>query len=176
MLEINILGFFDYILPHFLALKKDILWALSNITAGTFMHIDAFVNSEVCDKVILHMKDPSWKVRREAIYCISNCLSINLSNYSNKFVAKGVLQILCEILTHEKLDIVLYAALEAVKYILLSGDSLVTENKPNPFLVKFEELGGHTILENLQSYASEDVYELSALILTSFYKTTAEIV
>jgi len=172
-LTLNILDFFECFLTQvqFKSLRRDICWAVSNITAGTYPQVEKFLNSSISDTMFDYLNDSDACVKREAVWVYSNVCSAGVFEQCNKLVMKGLLVIICDFLNKENSDKILVPILELLKNILLAGEGSRSYDGTNPFLSKFELHNGSEAVEKLMFHKDTKVYDLSELILTSFFKT-----
>jgi hypothetical protein len=56
--------------------KKAVLWALSNIAAGTTEHVHALIQADVFTDIAPHIASPHVGIRNESQHTVSNALSV----------------------------------------------------------------------------------------------------
>jgi importin subunit alpha-6/7 len=149
----------------------DIVWAISNISAGTIKHCDKVMNSAVLERVLDYLSDYNLKLKKEAVYVVSYLCSSTDLEIILKLVSRGVLKSLCNILEYDKNDVVLISVLDTVYNIFYSGEFLKEYEKENRFTKEFDEYGGVTLLENLQTHTNEKIFDLTQKIMERFYIT-----
>jgi len=144
-------------------LVKETCWTISNITAGTPIHIQRVMDSGLFTKllVIVHKSDDPL-IRREAAWAISNAISCGNTDLINYFVSQGFLKIICELLTSQEPRTII-SMLDCIDKILKQGE----KDKEN-YLSSFESLNGFDILEELQNHQNEEIYSKSFYILENY--------
>lgn len=158
-----------YIVQQNKFFKKDVAWCLSNITAGKYEHIIDVINSPIFDKVLEFLRDIDFKVKREALWIVSNCSSCGCQDVTKTLVSVGLLDYFCETLSENSNSEILSVCLETLKNIFSVGDSLSDSQNINPYISEFEKLNGYAILENLTMNNDKDVSGLSKRILNSYW-------
>jgi len=154
---------------------KEICWALSNITAGTNKQIIAVIQSNVFPVVINILQRSRTNIANEALWAIANATSSNNSEIIGYLFAQGLVKAFCAYFKNrffpynKSLDKILVVALECIESLLFLSDGSNANNSNNgkrkavndSVAVQFEENGGLTFLESLQSddKISEQIYE-----------------
>ena len=140
---------------------KEICWALSNVTAGTKAQIIAVIKSNVFPILINILQCSRTNIANEALWAIANATSCGNHAIIEYLVNQGLVKAFCSYFKNrffpynKNLDKTLMVALECIDNLLFS-DKAVNET----VAIKFEENGGLTFLETLQSSdnISEDIY------------------
>jgi hypothetical protein len=170
------------------AVRKDAMWALSNIASCSSREIQLMFDHELMAPAILMSRSPSvhYAVREHATWTICNAIQCATRPQIQQMVNFGIIAALCEQLKHPDpgiLEIVL-AAIE----VLLSGSNapkknkaLVTstniqtndenenENDLKYFCERIEEAQGLDLLQNLQNHENKDVSDAATIILDKYF-------
>ncbi|KAG5472338.1 hypothetical protein LSCM1_03737 [Leishmania martiniquensis] len=157
------------------ALRKETCWTVSNIAAGQAYQIEALVNSNVCIPILECLSAPELDVKKEAVWTIANitfCGSVAQVKY---LVNIGVIPPLCEALRTYDPKIVT-VALEAVQCFLQVGEDEKTAGGTEENIVAKQvmDCGGVDSIEQLQTHADKNVYNIALQILESFFTTEDE--
>lgn len=95
------------------------LWCFSNILAGPISHI-SYVFQIDAIPLIISFIDPTQqiKVQREALFCISNALSIFHNDHFKLLQDYGIVEILCKLALESasNMDLILSILVEMVKF------------------------------------------------------------
>jgi Mg2+ and Co2+ transporter CorA len=113
------------------------------------------------------------KVRREANYALCNaCAGSNLSQV-DVLINLGFMRILCDQLKSTEETRVLKVCLEALENLLhLSKDVLTYHSETSPYLQKWAELGGYSVIEALQTHPDQLIYKIVEQIIDKYFETT----
>jgi len=57
------------------AIRKEICWSISNVTAGNPQQIQRCIDIGLIDKIISLMDSASLDIKQEAVWCLSNSTS-----------------------------------------------------------------------------------------------------
>jgi len=57
------------------AIRKEICWSISNVTAGNPLQIQRCIDIGLIDKIIQLMDTASLDIKQEAVWCLSNSTS-----------------------------------------------------------------------------------------------------
>ena len=121
----------DYPIP---TIRRETLWALSNITAGTDEQLLMVVNNDRLFARIseIALECGNYLVAKEALWCISNAISTGSNEIKQKAVNYGAMKILIRFLTKPFVcgQKEMLAALEGMDY-LLSVYGAASEYKQN---------------------------------------------
>ncbi len=169
----NILDFFDLILSQQKenTIFREVLWAVSNICAGTIEQCMKVMESPIFEKVLEYLSDPDYKIKREALLVINYYSSSNSLDMSLKLVNKGILQKICWILENDMNENILNLCLVVIFEFLSTGEHLKGLEPENRFAKIFDKCGGVSLVENLQMHNNLDIHKISLVILERFYET-----
>lgn len=158
-------------------MRMSVAWATSNITAGSFKHINQVIESRLMDSLIKYYSDCDFKVKREILSTLQNAVSMSVPDISAKLLSKGLMDIILDVLSNFKDPRLLFYTLETLQYVLNSGECFrninVNGESGNPFLKQFELRGGSVLLEYLQSHQNEEVYKKVSEILNKYFSTVS---
>ena len=116
--------------------KKETMWALSNIAAGSKAQIEALVNAGVFTKIsnLLGTPSPDVEITKEAVWCLSNPTGSGTESQIVHLVESGGLRALCTQLSSTSCAKISKLALEAIDNILqrcsLPSAALVVRQSP----------------------------------------------
>jgi hypothetical protein len=148
--------------------RKECLWALSNISAGSKQQILFLFNSGIIKKIFLLCKDLDFNVVQEAVFIISNITYNSNFDMTLQLVDFNILEIISELINNTQ-------EVGLLKFLLSSLDNILRKGantslfKDNPFAKSFLEKGGIDILENLQNYKNEDIADYVTNILNNYF-------
>ena len=157
------------------SVRKEALWAVSNICADSQPMLQAVIDSGAMDRVCDLLRDGrnDGDIRKEAAWTVCNACTVGNRQQVRTLVTDSRFRFL-EILTsylessHDTKSI--KTALEAVNAILTHGEDELT----NPYAAMLEECGGLSVIEDLQQDESEEVYHAAVDILERFYNCDEE--
>lgn len=150
-------------------IRREALWALSNITAGTEPQANAVFQALASHlptivRVITHNED--GLMRREALVMLSNAFSTASWSHIDQLINDyQFVQVLCDVLRLREME-TLTIALEAVHGLLGRAER---EGHLDRFSDLFGDNGGFEVLEELQTLPVADVYEGSVRIIEDFF-------
>ena len=147
-------------------LKKEAVWFLSNITAGTKTQVQAVIDANLMPQVIHLLSKSDLATRREAAWCINN-LSLSGKREQIAYVLEqGVLRPFCELLTIEDPQIMV-VVLDGISNIL----KMASSNYEDLLSVtsQIEECNGLDLIERLQSHRNEEIYKLAFDIIDKYF-------
>lgn len=75
-IDCNVLEAFTMLLDHpRKAIRKEICWSISNVTAGNAAQIQRCLDIGLIDKIIQLMESATLDIKQEAVWCLSNSTS-----------------------------------------------------------------------------------------------------
>jgi hypothetical protein len=155
--------------------KKEVAWALANLAAGSYHQVEAILESSLLECVLDLLNDMDIQVRREALWIFSNITSNTVIDQCEKLVRLGILEKLVKELEKTTQERLLILCLQILSNTFHAGSYLTNLNGhtelQNPFVKKFECLGGTGILEKLQNHSSFEVFTYATSVLTKYFKT-----
>jgi importin subunit alpha-1 len=149
--------------------RKETLWAISNIGAGTLDQIKDVIQADIVPTVLSLFKDEDIETVREAVYTISNLINGGNFETCSKLVDSGMLPAILYILRSTKNPEILKLALASLDVFFRHGTNHNYMSEDNPFVRLFEEQGGPELLEHLQFYKNDDIFELVEELLSKFF-------
>ena len=149
---------------------REATWVISNITAGTKTQIEYVLkNGNIVNKLLSLTKDNDFSIKMEAINALSFACSgsdfalcivlINLNIFENFIELLGINNEPKFILT----------ILEGIENIFQQGEIMKQINQFNPFVKKFDDLGGVNQLNRLQKFKNEVIYTTTVRILEMYF-------
>ena len=164
----NLLG------SHKKSIRKESLWAISNICADSQGNLQRVINSTGLMQMVMEVaRTGSMDIRVEAIWSVCNACMIGsrsqLEQLENEF---EIIQCLCIFLESARDTKSLKTVLDSIFKLLCSVES--SEDLLQSFTDTIEECGGMIQIENLQHDESEEVYESCVKILERFFSVEAE--
>ena len=174
MLNLNVLSGLEYLLKgDNKKLRKEACWSLSNIAAGTKSQIQALLDfSSIMDILFDILDCGDYATQLEALYVLCNAINGATHEQVRQLVAMGSIKVLCLYLNigDEK---ALKCVIKAVDHILDAGqkDAKVPQHQ---YVHLFEDNDGDTLLADLHSHHSEEIYKLALSILKKYWETVDE--
>ena len=151
---------------------REIVWAVSNIAAGSVKDCTRVVNSNIFEIIIGYITDNDYRLRKEALFTVNNCSSHCLE-LTIKMISLGVFQKLCQALESEKNEDIILLSLDTIFNMIFTGECLldISPYNSNTIAKKFDECGGVTLVESLQNHNNEKIHNFSMKILGKFFGT-----
>ncbi|OMJ69073.1 hypothetical protein SteCoe_33310 [Stentor coeruleus] len=147
-----------------IALKKEILWILSNITSGSDEQIKQVLNHSCIGIVIKCLEDPDIEIRNEAIWVISNATNAQDKNLVLKIIEIGAFPLICEFLNFSDSKVIM-VVLEGIDNLLWAGSGF----EVNDVALKLDEIGGLNKIEALQHCRNLKVYNKVVEIMEKYW-------
>jgi len=155
--------------------RKEIMWSLSNILAGSHQQIERILSRPKLLRAIIDAGlNSSIPVRREACYCLCNAVVDAISTQKAKLVEYGALKVLCGLLNpeHGMPD-------KAIQIILEALDAFLSSYRQcgiNPVADQIEEHQGLDYLEQLQSNEnlSDEAYQCIVNVVKKYWPEEGE--
>jgi hypothetical protein len=175
LLNLEIIDFFNAILSveKSKSIKRDVLWALSNLAGGTYEQMHQILESDILHYIIKQTSDYDYNVRKEAMQILVNICSLSSFGSSIELIKKGLYnEFLYLIETTTDINII-EMVLYCLECILKSGIVMIKITNENPMCFKFEQLGGISKLEKLLAHPNDTIYQKTEFILENYFKTIA---
>lgn len=172
-------GFLDVLDPflnHFSSvLRKETLWAISNILAGSPDQIETVLSRDkLLHSIMRAAKNESMAVRREACWCLGNATVDAVSSQIKKLADFGAIEALCRMLSpaYELTDDHTKVIVEALESFL----KIYGKGGYNPYADQVEEYNGLDYLEDRQtdSKISESTYNAIVALMAKYWGTDDE--
>jgi hypothetical protein len=168
LISIGVITLLSKFLNHkFSSVRKEVLWAISNICAGNLNHVKAILSSGMVKTLLFLFKDEEHETAREAIYCISNMINGGNLQICTQLIELGLLPAMMYILRNKKHPDLLELALTSIDVFFWHGTCYMSDE--NPFVRLFEEQGGAEVLEHLQFYKNDTIFSLVEKILQTYF-------
>jgi len=151
-------------------IRREIIWCLSNIGAGNHEQIEEIISREWLMKdVIKKARYDTVPVRTEVAYLLCNMASEGSREQVVKLVNYEVIESLVSMLTIHDNETLLCVILEGLRRIFESHSKIDFDN--NPFIKKFEELGGLDAVEKIEmnDKLSEDTYQKAVTFIKKYW-------
>ena len=149
-------------------IRKEVIWALSNITAGSRKQIQAVIDAEIFPKLLIMLSpvcNETVDIRKEIYYVCTNALAGGNDAQVQYLIEHSVIQQLCG-----GLDVdsnFLTVLLEGLESILKYGERTGTLKEVTKII---EDCGGLARIEELKHHRKEAVCEITLRILESIGK------
>lgn len=165
MIDAGLLLKMRFLLNHERRLtKKEALWVLSNIAAGTEQQIGKVLGKHGCMEQVTKMAESAtWEVRKEAIWTVCNVATCGNKLQVQSIVECGAIDAVCSVFDINDTKM-LMVALDALDQILRVGQEM---NKDYCSFV--DECDGLEKLEKLQEHSSDDIYRKAVNIIETFF-------
>eukprot|EP00347_Sterkiella_histriomuscorum_P007064 403350389 len=151
---------------------KECCWALSNIAAGTQLHIQRMVESEAFARILNLAHSKNIDNKKEALWVICNSITGADPYLRTEIVTKGANEMISGMVkgcycTDPRL---LSNILEAIEEILNLDEFNSWKATEKSVAFMFEKNSGLDALEELQKNPNKDVYDKSMQILTKYFE------
>lgn len=144
-------------------ISKEVLWFLSNITAGDVDQIQAVIDENIIPLVIEHLDKSDYSTQREAAWTVYNLTISGSPEQIAYLVELNVIEPVCNLLSLQETN-TLQIALDTLNNILKSSDP-----KYDVIAEQIEKCGGLDKIENLQNHMNEDIYKLAYSIIDNYF-------
>jgi len=156
------------------SIRKEVIWTLSNITAGTHYHIQSIIDEGIIIH-LLNMVESTHKcseidsvdfdICKEAVWAVSNATGGATLEQIEYLVHLGVIESLCNLLVPKYFKLF---------DVTLSGLENILKVKADEFKMRIERCGGLEKIENLQVFSTKTVYEKAYQILSHYFEKESE--
>ncbi|CAG9315249.1 unnamed protein product [Blepharisma stoltei] len=150
-------------------IRKESLWCFSNIMGGTDDQINCVLDHQEVWKISNALVDTDMEIQKEALWVIGN--ASESKNKKTVLRLSGILPQLIRVLQNKEAG-VLKLALKILEKMLTAGKDCFSSMKyfgVNEIGIKFFELGGLDVLEDLQFHKNSRIYEMVVKIMAEFY-------
>jgi importin subunit alpha-1 len=149
-------------------IKRESLWAISNIAAGTKGQVLTLVKSGLLTKIYLLVRDPDLDVVQECAWIIGNCIGNGDLEVCLKLLETKVIDCILEALSNNKTPFVIKLLLTALEKLFEHGSNIQFRKDYNPFINLFTNRGGVDVVSSLQFSKNEDVSDLACRLVDNF--------
>lgn len=123
------------------AIRKEICWSISNVTAGNEAQIQRCIDIGLIEKIIHMMAESPLDLKQEAVWCLSNATAQATPEQIRYMVEHGMLQAIGSVLESRE-PRTLIVALEGINFILKAGqEHMVSDKVSNPMVIVAETCG-----------------------------------
>jgi hypothetical protein len=155
-------------------IRKEAVWALSNITAGTPAQIAAVMEAGLFPRVIQLAGEGDAIVKKEALFALANA-AYGSPEILEQLQQMGAIQVLVSQMDVIRDSGALCSILDALRCFLELGRSKAEAiGGSNATCAVIEEAGGLEKIEQLQDDENEDVYKKISKILTEFFECESD--
>ncbi|OMJ67581.1 hypothetical protein SteCoe_35216 [Stentor coeruleus] len=112
-------------------IRKEVYWALSNMTAGTPQHVDIFVKHAICKLGLQGLIDNDLEIKINASWLYSNIGRKGIASNIYLLVEMGICEYLEEAL-HEKNSKIMVNLISLIQFTMISA---ISEEKPDFFSI-----------------------------------------
>lgn len=142
-----------------LNIRKEIVWMISNIAAGTQLQLETLVSKGYLKILNKIMRDDENIIKFEAVWAICNFTLVDKIDLIKMIFADNIVETVCAILKMKQPKLIA-VAIEAMTNLLKIGKNyFLNSDGSNPVAIRLEELGMIEYIESLQYHESEVVYE-----------------
>ena len=154
--------------------KKDALWTISNVGAGTNIQIQVLFESGLLSESLPFLNDVDYDLLKDAVYIYANSLLGGTDAQREKFCGelKGLPYIVGSIEPLRDDPITLQPVLHALEKLLDLGQRRMLESDAgvNQYAEIVEEYGGLAALESLANTGHSSVYEIVTGMIETFFE------
>ena len=145
-----------------------------NITAGNTAQKQACIDSGMIDELVTLLPNDEEKVRKEAIWALSNILRIDSKEYVTALVQKGVLNAFLQSLSINDEEI-LMRIIEGITCFLISENEYFSAGEDKNLISnEFKRLEGVQKLKELRTHQIQSVREESIKLLKKYFWSEIE--
>lgn len=149
--------------------RKEAVWAVSNVTAGPVSHVEQCIKTGLFDQLIFLMVNDDVNIQKEVIWAIANATASSDDQLMSEMVNRNIVQGLgCGLKLECSRSI--FVALEGLENVFKAGLKLY-QNDFNPYCILAEKCGLVDVLEQLQNHPNEMVYKKVSEVLTKFFQS-----
>ncbi|GCA62180.1 importin subunit alpha [Kipferlia bialata] len=158
---------------HSVLVRKEALWALSNLVVGKLSHKKAFFEAGLGPVAIKMLECTHRDTVQEAVFVVSNCLLAGPSFVADEFLSIQAIPALVTSLrtltvgNQQSVEDAIVMALDAVIALLERGEGMGQDD--NPVALEVERCGGLDLIEAMQESPLHDIYLKTNLIIDSFF-------
>merc|ERR1712060_639296 len=103
------------------AIRKESVWAISNVLGGTESQIQAVLDKNLIPKILPHgSEDSPYEIRKEVIWCLANLVAGGTPEQIGTLVDRDALQVLTAAATNVE-ETMGIQALQAIAGIMRKG-------------------------------------------------------
>lgn len=143
-------------------IRKEILWSLSNLTAGTFPQMQLLFHHSIYLQLQSAAHDSDLALRKEAVIAFAHATKHNDYSATTQMLSSGVLSLFLDSLESSDLELV-SAALEGTRSLLLYCAGVRELGEKVSIMV--EELGAVQRIEKLQGHKSQAIFAAASRLL-----------
>ncbi len=164
---IEALPSFVWLLDHpDLEIRKEVCWAISNITAGTTEQIQAVIDSAIFPKVLEQLRSEEFKLQKEAAWTVANAVSGGTSDQVWYLIHEGSMPLLCSFLHVYDAKFVLII-LESLENMLRVGEET---KRLETVIGILSDCDGKNEIEKLQYHDFPRISSLAEKIFTTYLR------
>jgi importin subunit alpha-1 len=163
----------NYIFSSNANIRKETLWALSNIAAGSINQIKKLIDCGAIAKASELLKDSNQVVVREVLWLLANLVSCSDLETCLTIMDNEILNPLINWLNNSRDPFGIKLCLQIFEKLLRYGQNHIFQ-KCNPFAKELEKLGVVEILEKYSQYKIEDISEISEQLIENYFKISEE--
>ncbi|TVU20982.1 hypothetical protein EJB05_30590, partial [Eragrostis curvula] len=152
------------------SIMKEACWTISNITAGTKEQIQAVISANIIGPLVYLMGSAEFYVSKEAAWAISNATAGGTYDQIKYLVSQGCIKVLCDFLRHSDNE-TLKTCLDGLENILKVGETEKSSKAcdVNMYAQMIDDAGGLDKIEELQNHENNEIYELVAHLLETYW-------
>ena len=145
-------------------IRKEAMWALSNITARHGMEIQQVIDAEIFPKLI-NMLSPAHNeaviVKQQIYFVITDACTGATNDQIHYLIDQGVIQVLCGALDMKS---------KFLKVLLEGLESLLLFEDGEKVMKIIQDCGGVERIKALQQHKQEEVHQKAHSILETYWK------
>ena len=163
VLDVELLDEFERLLSRQKRyIRKEVLWSLSNVTAGTAIQTQLIFCHSIYHQLLLAAHDSDLAIRKEAVIAFVHATSHSDMSLTHQMLSTGVLDFFLDSLESSDVECVT-EALEGTRNMLLFG--LGTMELGERVRELLEEQGAVQRIEKLQGHKSQAIFAAASRLL-----------
>ena len=148
--------------------RRSACYAISNFSAGNQNQIQILLNNNIVQHCIVLLNTDEESVRVEAVYAVCNTLVNASENQILIMMEQNLMTSLINNMLVTNHQNILIEILEALDHIFSKTEPKDYHGE-NFGILRFQQLGGETYLEQLQSHPKEEIYKLTFRLIEQYF-------
>ncbi len=155
------------------SIRKETVWSLSNVTAGTIQQIQAVLDAGLVAVVAKSLTD-HFTIQKEAVWFFANIANSH-HEHTMKVISGGIPTLLCQVLSCNDVELVVVILNTLNTLLFAAQEEAVITGHENTLTATIEECGGLDLIEKLQLHPNETVYLAANELLQAHFQADDEL-